>query len=126
MRCLLSLWVICSRMLWYSNLPCFDVNGVTSENRDENALIKACYWEGRLIPCAAIFSPIPTDRGMCCAFNMKSFDEIFVGKKFVNLAKELQEDDKNSAFMDAKLPDWYSQGGMSAQPGDYIGKINLV
>ena len=111
-------------MLWYSNLPCFDVNGVTSENRDENALIKACYWEGKLIPCAAIFSPIPTDRGMCCAFNMKSFDEIFAGKKFVNLAKELQDDDKNSAFMDAKLPDWYSQGGMSAQPGD-LGKISF-
>jgi len=77
-----------------------------------------CFWSGRLIPCAAIFSPIPTDRGMCCAFNMKSFDEIFVGEKFVNLAKELQEDDKNSAFMDATLPDWYLQSGMSAQPGD--------
>ena len=68
-----------SRMLWYSNLPCFDVHGVTSHVPHEKSILKACYWKGNNIPCAAIFYPIPTDRGMCCAFNMNPLNEIFNG-----------------------------------------------
>ena len=64
-------------LMWYSNLPCSDVYGITSEKPYESSLIKACYWKGRPINCAAIFSPIPTDRGMCCAFNMQAMNEVF-------------------------------------------------
>ena len=72
-------------MLWYSNLPCFDVYGVTSEVPYEKALIKACFWKGKYVPCAAIFKSIPTDRGMCCAFNMEPLQNIFNGKSYVDL-----------------------------------------
>ncbi len=104
------------RMLWYSTLPCFDVYGVTSEEPFEKGIIKACYWKGRPVSCAAIFSPIPTDQGMCCAFKMESLDSIYSGKAYVDLATEMQVSDKQSAFMDSELPEWWSED-TSSQPG---------
>ncbi len=104
------------RMLWYSTLPCFDVYGVTSEEPFEKGIIKACYWKGRPVSCAAIFSPIPTDQGMCCAFNMESLDAIYNGKAYVDLATEMQASDKRSAFMDSDLPAWWDED-TSSQPG---------
>ena len=112
------------RMLWYSNLPCSDVNGVTSEHPFEKGIIKGCYWKGQSIPCASIFTPIPTDRGMCCAFNMESLDKIFNGKLYVNLALEMQNSDRQAAFMDTTLPDWFTNDN-SAQPGNSQKKHKL-
>ena len=107
------------RMLWYSNLPCFDVFGVTSEKPFEKGIIKGCFWKGKIIPCAAFFTPIPTDRGMCCAFNKDPLNEIFNGKLYVDLALEMQDSDRQAAFMDTTLPDWFSND-KSAQPGEPI------
>ena len=104
-------------MLWYSNLPCFDVYGVTSEYAYEKSLLKACYWKGKPIPCAAIFKSTPTDRGMCCSFKMKPLNEIFAGNTFVNLAMEMQEFDKQSSLVDTSLPNWYDGKSSFAQPG---------
>ncbi len=104
------------RMLWYSTLPCFDVYGVTSEEPFEKGIIKACYWKGRPVSCAAIFSPIPTDQGMCCAFNMESLDAIYNGKAYVDLATEMQTSDKRSAFMESDLPELWAED-TSSQPG---------
>jgi len=104
------------RIMWYSNLPCSDIFGITSETPFETSLIKACYWKGKPINCAAIFSPIPTDRGMCCAFNMKAMNEIFNGKSYVDLAMDLQAFDRQSTFMDSTVPDWFKKNKFS-QPG---------
>jgi len=104
------------RILWYSTLPCFDVYGVTSEEPFEKGIIKACYWKGKAVSCAAIISPIPTDGGMCCAFNMESLGAIFNGNSYVDLATEMQASDKRSAFMDSDLPDWWT-GEKSSQSG---------
>jgi hypothetical protein len=112
------------KMLWYSTLPCFDVYGVTSEEPFEKGIIKACYWKGKPVSCAAIFSPIPTDRGMCCAFNMESLDAIFNGKTYVDLASEMQASDKKSAFMDSDLPEWFIKD-KSSQPGSQYSFINF-
>ncbi len=58
-------------LLWYSKLPCFDVEGITSEENGEKGILKACYWKGKRIPCSAIFKKVATDNGICCAFNMQ-------------------------------------------------------
>ena len=58
------------------------------------------------MPCSAIFSTFPTDRGMCCAFNMKSADMIFKGSRYVELIKKLQDKDKKKAFENTALPKW--------------------
>ena len=114
-------WEAIFRMMWYSNLPCFDVYGITAEKPYESSIIKACYWKGKPISCAAIFSPIPTDRGMCCAFNMKSMDKIYSGKAYVDLAMDLQSFDRQSAFVETTVPDWFLKDKLT-QPGMIIGR----
>ena len=32
-------------------------------------MLKKCFWEGEEIACREIFTTIPTDSGLCCAFN---------------------------------------------------------
>jgi hypothetical protein len=78
-------------ILWYSTLPCFDLMGFTSTKRGEKSLLKSCIWKGREIPCEAILSTFPTDRGMCCSFNMKAADEIFQDKRYSSLVQGLQQ-----------------------------------
>ena len=93
--------------LWYATLPCFDVKGVTSEKNGEYSVLKYCQWKGKPVSCSAIFTTFPTDRGMCCSFNMKAADQIFKGTEFPQLVKSLQNSDKNLSFTDSTLPKYY-------------------
>ena len=96
--------------LWYATLPCFDVKGVTAEKNGDKAVLKYCEWKGKAIPCAAIFTTFPTDRGMCCSFNMEAADNIFKGDAFPQLIKNLQEYDKNASFSDSTIPKYFVDG----------------
>jgi hypothetical protein len=49
-------------MLWYSSLPCSDVDGITSEVDGETASLKSCRWKGVPISCSLIFKKVATDR----------------------------------------------------------------
>ena len=69
-------------LLWYSSLPCFDVQNYTSQKNGDTALLKMCVWKGVHIPCSAIFKKVPTDSGMCCAFNKEKAEKIFVESKY--------------------------------------------
>ena len=86
------------KTLWYTGLPCFDLTNLTVNNDGGRSILKHCEWKGVAIPCAAIFSTFPTDRGMCCSFNMKAAEEIFIGATFSTLVQDLQEQDKNNSF----------------------------
>ena len=52
-------------ILWHSQLPCFDIQNITSMEKDETSILKKCYWKGIHFECSAIFKTHPTDRGMC-------------------------------------------------------------
>ena len=52
-------------------MPCYDTKG------NDLGLLKACIWRGETMPCSQIFKAVPSDIGMCCAFNMKKAEEIF-------------------------------------------------
>ena len=40
-------------IMWYSQLPCFDVSGITSSSgADEASLVKRCYWKGQKVRVA--------------------------------------------------------------------------
>ena len=97
--------------LWYSTLPCFDVKDLTSQDEGEKSILRYCQWKGEEIPCSAIFTTFPTDRGMCCAFNMKAADDIFEGKMYSNLVKGLQNYDRANAFGNSTIPSWYKKAG---------------
>ena len=39
---------------------------------DHAHLLKYCEWEGQEIDCEQLFEAVPTDVGICCAFNFNS------------------------------------------------------
>ena len=38
----------------------------------ESHLLSSCSWDGRPLPCSSLFQQVPTDSGICCAFNGES------------------------------------------------------
>ena len=80
-------------VLWYSQLPCFDVKNITSNSPGEAAIIKKCYWKGEEMHCPSIFKTLPTDRGMCCVFNMNKAEEIFQESIYAKLIQTNQDKD---------------------------------
>lgn len=104
--------------LWYNKNPCFDVKDTTSIRDGQWSLLKHCRWKGVKMPCSAIFNTFPTDRGMCCAFNMQSADRIFKKSRYVELIKQLQKTDMKKSFENTALPKWYIDGAEPvATPG---------
>ena len=69
-------------ILWYKQLPCFDVRNTTSAKNNQHGMIKQCEWKGHSIPCSAIFQTTPTDRGMCCTFNVQEAEKMFKDKEY--------------------------------------------
>ena len=45
-------------------------------------MMKYCEWKGTQLPCSAIFKTSPTDRGMCCTFNLRAAEEMFKDKEY--------------------------------------------
>jgi hypothetical protein len=85
-------------LLWYSRLPCFDVMGVTSNEKDEMSVIKRCYWRGQMVDCASIFVTRSTDRGMCCTFNVANAEKIYNETMYRNIVSDLQKRDREGSF----------------------------
>ena len=85
-------------LLWFTRLPCFDVKGITSHQRDEMSVIKRCYWRGQIVDCSSIFVTRSTDRGMCCSFNQVDADEIYRDTKYRRIMRDRQESDKTNGF----------------------------
>ena len=54
------------RLLRHTSLPCLP-SGQTSAH-----MLLKCMWAGEEFDCGKIFTPVPTDSGMCCAFNPRT------------------------------------------------------
>ena len=80
---------------------------ITAKTNGERAVLRYCEWKGLPISCAAIFSPYPTDRGMCCSFNMKAADEIYQAGPYPKIITSLQQADDTRSFTDSTPPAWY-------------------
>ena len=94
-------------LLWHSQLPCMDVQGITSTAKDELAFIKSCYWKNQPISCNSIFQKRPTDRGMCCSFNIDKADNILKESKYTKSISLRQEEEARKGFETDKKPLWY-------------------
>ena len=55
------------QLLWYSQLPCFSPPGMNPAG-----LLSLCRWGDEQLDCRDLFQTVPTDSGMCCAFNMNT------------------------------------------------------
>ena len=85
-------------LLWYSQLPCFDLQNITSKNPDEMSLLKRCYWKGEPISCSSIFSTRPTDRGMCCSFNFEKAERTYHTSQYANMIADMQKLENKHLF----------------------------
>ena len=94
-------------LLWYSQLPCQDIAGITSSTKDEMSFIKRCYWKKTQISCNAIFQKRPTDRGMCCSFNMEKAEKIFKESQYTNAIANRQRFDSEKGFETYHKPNWF-------------------
>ena len=98
-------------ILWYSKLPCFDVDGVTSEYDGQKGLLRYCEWRGEPVACSAIFKTVFTDHGVCCAFNKASGEEIFKSQQLPKFLQKHQDKDRAKAFHNSTVPDWLNSSG---------------
>ena len=96
-------------LLWYSQMPCVDIRGLTSEFKDELSLIKKCFWKEKEVSCSAIFQKRPTDRGMCCSFNMKKAEHVFRTSKYKKAISSGQSKDSANGFDSSRTPNWYKR-----------------
>ena len=85
-------------ILWYTQLPCFDIENVTSEYRDQYGMLKGCFWKGAEMPCSQIFDMFPTDQGMCCTFNLDKAEKMFKDGNYKDLVQKMQKRDKSLSY----------------------------
>ena len=85
-------------ILWYTQLPCFDVESVTSEYEDQYGMLKGCFWKGTEMPCSKVFDMLPTDQGMCCTFNQEKAEKMFKEGKYRDMVEKLQKRDKSLSY----------------------------
>ena len=104
--------------LWYSRLPCFDVNGITSAEMGEKSILKICSWKGKPILCSAIFKKVATDKGICCAFNKPAADLLFSDSKYRNVIREMELEEQTLAFGNMSNSAWY---GLKNEPRTQAG-----
>ena len=90
-------------LLWYTRLPCFDIQGVTSKQKDEMSVVKRCYWRGQMVDCSSVFITRSTDRGMCCAFNQANAEQIFKNTSYRRVASFMQQQDIENSFATTNL-----------------------
>ena len=64
-------------VLWFTAEPC-------------RRLITYCTWKGRSVPCDAIFYPIPTDIGFCCAFNHNTLSRMLRGHRLAKIIENIE------------------------------------
>ena len=69
-------------------------------------MIKWCSWKGVKLDCPSIFTLFPTNRGMCCSFNMQKADEMFKRSKYREHMKRLSQRDKEFSFDNSTMPEW--------------------
>jgi len=109
--------------LWHSTLPCFDLHNITAKKNGQKAILKYCKWKGLPIRCSEIFVAFPTDNGICCAFNIKSANEIFSRNSYSSMISKFQENDKNTAFYAESAPENID---MTVLPGKNKGLLIVL
>ena len=105
------------RLLWYSSLPCFDIKGLTASVKGEKSVLKRCTWKGQLVSCSAIFTMVPTDSGMCCAFNKRKAQDVFHSSKYSRIIKELERLEDQNAFEGSEVPVEVSESQVGRKRG---------
>ena len=105
-------------LLWYSGNPCFDVMDLTSDSLHQKSVVKQCLWKGEEVNCSSVFTLTPTDRGMCCRFDIRPPGQIFQTNRFTQNMERLRLQDRTRSLDsgDGVL------GEMRGDPGPEVGR----
>jgi hypothetical protein len=90
-------------ILWHARTPCFAVEDRGEKIKSAKTILSNCKWQGYDVPCSTIFSQFPTEKGMCCSFNMKAAEEIFQGETYVQLVNSHQKVDREQEIEHGSL-----------------------
>ena len=72
------------QLLWHSMPPCFP----SEDNPESPHMLSRCSWQGNDVKCSEIFTPVVTDSGVCCAFNLQ---DNLRDSEFTRLVQSMQE-----------------------------------
>ncbi len=98
------------------------LQGVTAEKDGDNSFLKYCEWKGVSVPCAAIFKTFPTERGICCSFNMAAAKDLFIKSTYSDLVQNLQTKDMQGIFLNRTVLNSSSFDAVhTAEPGTNQG-----
>ena len=78
-------------LLWYTQIPCFGSGDNNTNAQHKTGMIKSCSWKGMRMPCSKLFRASPTDRGMCCSFNVDAANKMFKSSKYQKMINTMQE-----------------------------------
>ena len=74
-------------------LPCVPKD----KSSDEAYMLRKCVWQGEVIDCSDIFTPVVTNSGICCALNVKSsleesdYSRLVTEMQGQNMSKKLRK-----------------------------------
>jgi hypothetical protein len=112
-------------VLWRSKTPCFALGDLGVKSNPGQTILSNCKWKGLDVPCSAIFSQFPSDKGICCSFNMKEADKIFQGETYVQLVNSLQMIDTEQELDNTSFLGLYSTT-QETNPGKSKGLSVIV
>ena len=75
-------------------LPCVPKD---KSSDDEAYMLRKCSWQGEVIDCSDIFTPVVTDSGICCALNVMStlkesnYSQLVTKMQGQNMSKKLRK-----------------------------------
>ena len=75
-----------NKLAWKTNLIILLGDAPGSEH-----LLKKCVLHGKEVDCAKLFKPVPTDTGICCAFNNNN---VLRDSEYSRLLKRKQSEDR--------------------------------
>ena len=85
-------------LLWYTQIPCFGSGDNNTNAQHKTGMIKSCSWKGMRMPCSKLFRASPTDRGMCCSFNVDAANKMFKSSKYQKMINTMQKKDNLMAL----------------------------
>ncbi len=98
-------------VLWHTKEMCFGLKHFLLDPDSGGSQLRYCEWKGLPITCSAIFDTFPTDQGMCCTFNMKAADKIYIETTYRNMLEKRQDMDKSLSYQNIKLSQEYVDKG---------------
>ena len=63
----------------------------SKDNPDSPHMLSKCSWKGQKVNCSDIFTPVITDSGVCCAFNLQ---DNLRDSDYSRLVQTMQEESK--------------------------------